>query len=223
MKSLSLAVLCALACSFASTASAAQISGEYIEARTCDVYTGPCFANGDLGLTGREAVMAWKVDEGKWAGQDLTNLGVALVIRATDTLGIGGSFYVNPDPIQSVILVDEKANAEQKAALVAFVKESAPNLTKHIVKIESAPISLTNDHLSGKGIFSAGKFAKIETRKLQGGDCICTNEVVFYPPLVKVENSHAAYTLNMTFDGKGLNSTWTTVNRRSAFLGTFSK
>ena len=43
-----------------------EISGEYLEARSCDVFTGPCFANGDIGLNGREAVMAWKVDAGKF-------------------------------------------------------------------------------------------------------------------------------------------------------------
>jgi hypothetical protein len=58
------------------TASAAQISGEYIEARTCDVYTGPCFANGEMGLSGREAVMAWRVEEGTWNGVELGGLSV---------------------------------------------------------------------------------------------------------------------------------------------------
>src|SRR5262245_52815586 len=97
---------------------AADISGEYLEARTCDVYTGPCFANGEIGIAGKEAVMAWRVDEGRWTGVDLTGMGVALIIKANDTLGFGGSFYVNPDKITAVIVVDEKANSSQKAALV---------------------------------------------------------------------------------------------------------
>src|SRR5207253_3858164 len=43
---------------------AGGISGQYIEARTCDVWTGPCFANADMSLDGKHAVMAWKVDKG---------------------------------------------------------------------------------------------------------------------------------------------------------------
>ena len=214
---------CAVVLATISHASAAEISGEYLEARTCDVYTGPCFANGDIGLTGREAVLAWKVDEGSWNGQRLDGLGVCLVVKASQTLGFGGGFLVNPDPIQSVILVDTQADSDQRDALVAFVKESASHLTKNVVRIESAPISLENDHVSGKGVFTAGDFAKIETRKLKKGDCVCSNETVFYPPLTKVENSHPAYTLNMTYDGKGLSNTWTTINRRSAFLATFER
>ena len=223
MKRLGIFVGCLALVGAVTPALAADISGEYLEARTCDVYTGPCFANGEIGIAGKDAVMAWRVDEGRWAGEDLAGLGVALIIKANDTLGFGGSFYVNPDKITAVIVVDEKANADQKAALVDFVKNSAPKLTVDVVKVESAPISLTNDHLSGKGVFTAGKLAKIETRALAKGDCVCSNESVIYPPLSKVDNAHPAYTLNMTYDGKGLDRTWSTVNKRSAFLATFER
>lgn len=223
MNGLRLFAACAVVLSLISVSQAGQISGEYLEARTCDVYTGPCFANGEVGLAGKEAVLAWKVDEGSWAGQDLTGLGAALIVTANDTLGIGGSFVLNPYPIRSVILVDEKANAEQRVALAAFVKASAPALTSDVVRVEAAPITLVNDHVTGKGLFTAGKLARIETRALQNGDCVCTNEAVFYPPLSKVQNSHPAYTVNMTYTGSTLDRTWNSANRRSAFLATFSK
>ena len=105
---------CVVALGGFSSSFAAEISGEYLEARTCDVYTGPCFANGEIGIAGKEAVMAWKIDEGRWAGKDLAGLGVAVVIKANDTLGFGGSFYVNPDKISAVIVVDDKADDDQK-------------------------------------------------------------------------------------------------------------
>src|SRR5437870_11645412 len=110
MNGLRMLAACAVVLGLVATGNAGQISGEYLEARTCDVYTGPCFANGEVGITGKEAVMAWKVDEGKWAGEDLSGLGVALVIKANDTLGFGGSFYVNPDKIVAVIVVDDQAS-----------------------------------------------------------------------------------------------------------------
>lgn len=223
MKRLAILTAGILTLSGSSLVFGAGITGEYLEARTCDVYTGPCFANGEIGLAGKEAVMAWKVDEGGFGGQDLAGLGAALIIKANDTLGFGGGFTVKPDKIAAVIVVDETANAEQAEALVQFVKENVPHLTRDVVRVEKAPITLTNDHLSGKGVFTAGKLAKIETRKLAKGDCICSNEMVFYPPLAKVENAHPAYTLNMSYDGNGLNSTWTTVNKRSAFLATFER
>ncbi len=204
-------------------AAAAEISGEYLEARSCDVWTGPCFANGEIGLSGKEAVMAWKVDKGKWNGVKLDNLSAVLVVKAEDTLGFGGSFDINPDPIKSVILVDKNANDQQRKALIAFVKDSAKKLTKHVQCVEQTEIDLKNDHVSGVGVLKAGKLAKIETRELKDGDCICTNEDVFYPPLTDVENSHPAYTTKLSFAGKGLNNTWNLLGQRSAFLATFEK
>ncbi|MGQ0636553.1 MAG: DUF1326 domain-containing protein [Planctomycetaceae bacterium] len=206
-----------------SPAFAGQISGEYLEARTCDVYTGPCFANGEVGIAGKEAVMAWRIDQGSWVGQKLDGLGAALIVKANDTLGFGGSFYTKPDKIMAVIVVDEQASSGQREALVQFVKDNAPHLTGDVVKIEAAPISLTNDHLASNGVFTAGKLAKIETRKLAKGDCVCSNEAVFYPPLAKVDNARPAFTVNCTFEGTGLDSNWTTVNKRSAFLATFER
>src|SRR5258708_5845621 len=49
-----------------------EISGNYLETRTCDVYTGPCFANAQVGLTGQQAIMAWSVESGSHEGVDLS-------------------------------------------------------------------------------------------------------------------------------------------------------
>src|SRR5215831_17809800 len=82
-------ILAALALTFvAAPAQAAGLSGSYLEARTTDVYTGPCFANSDMNLTGREAVLAWKVDRGSLDNVALDGLSVVAVVAASDTLGL---------------------------------------------------------------------------------------------------------------------------------------
>ena len=198
-----------------------KITGEYLEARTCDVYTGPCFANAEMGLAGKEAVMAWKVDEGSWKNVTLDGLGVALIVKAQGTLGTDGVFPMQAGKTAAVIIVDENASSEQRGALIAFVKDNAKELTTNVINVVSAPISLKNDHLEGKGVFSAGKLAAIETRQMKKTDCICTNELVFYQPLTKVDNFSPAYALSQSFQGEGLNGKWTNNNSRSAFLATF--
>src|SRR6266852_1107402 len=45
----------------ATTSKAAQITGKYIEARSADVYTGPCFANSEVNLAGQDALEAGKL------------------------------------------------------------------------------------------------------------------------------------------------------------------
>lgn len=221
MNSRILAATLACLLTHATIASAATIEGEYVEARTCNVYTGPCFANGEIGLAGKEAVMAWQVDRGEWQGVKLDGLGVALVLAAEGTLGDDGVFDMKAGKIESIILVDSDAGQAQHAALVAFVKHSAKELTKHVRDIQRLPIALTTDHLSGRSVFTAGKTAKIETRKLKKGDCVCSNEIVFYQPLTTVENAHPAYTLENEYQGKDLGRKWIAGGERGAFLATF--
>ena len=223
MRSFNLLAICTLVLFVTSTASAANITGEYLEARTCDVYTGPCFANAEMDLAGKEALMAWKVDQGSWNGVSLNGLGAALVVTAERTLGYDGVFKMEPGNVNSVIVVDERATPAQRDALVAFVKDSAKSLTKNVVKVVRAPVKLENDHLSGKGVFKAGKLAEIQTRALQLCDCVCTNEIVYYQPLTKVENFSPAYSLKLSYQGEALNNKWTHNNMRSAFLATFRR
>jgi hypothetical protein len=202
-------------------ARSSEISGEYLEARSCDVYTGPCFANSQMGSAGKEALMAWKVDEGRWNGVRLSGLGVALVLNAEGTLGTDGIFPMQAGDVKSVILVDHKANEQQQAALVDFVKKSAKDVVGNVQCVKRVPLTLTNDHLAGKGVLKAGGLASVETRAFQKKDCTCCNETNFYLPLAKVDNSSAVYATTLSYVGDGLESQWTLHNIRSAYLGTF--
>lgn len=204
-------------------AHAVEIRGQYLESRTCDVYTGPCFANGEMGMAGKEAVMAWKVDEGGWNGTSLAGLTVALVVKAEGTLGEDGVFPMHPGQVRSVILVDEQASADQQMALVNFVKDAAPKLTGDVRSIERTAISLHNDHYTVEGVLKAGEIAEVRTRKLGGHDCICTNEMVFFQPLTEVRSATPAYSVSQSYRGDDLNSKWSLAGSRSAFLAVFRK
>ncbi len=207
----------------AQTGRAVEIRGQYLESRTCDVYTGPCFANGEMGLAGKEAVLAWKVDEGGWNGVALEGLSVALLLKSEKTLGDDGIFPMQEGWIDSVILVDENASEEQQQALVEFVKQSAAVYTKNVKQVERTALTLTNDHSTMEGVFQAGDVAEIRTRKLADQDCVCTNEVVYYQPLTDVHYAVPAYSLKQSYAGDGLNCRWSTEGSRSAFLAIFKK
>src|SRR5438270_10107316 len=98
-------------------AQAAGITGQYVEARTCDVWTGPCFANADFNLGGKHAVLTWKVTKGSFDGVNLDGLSVVAVVSAKNTLGLE-----QDGPAKSVLVIDSKANAQQKDALVKFAR-----------------------------------------------------------------------------------------------------
>jgi hypothetical protein len=174
-----------------------------------------------VNLVGHEAVMGWMIDSGSYGGVELKGLGVVGVLKANATLGdVHNSAY----PVKSVIIVDEKATPEQKAALIAFAKRQAGDLLSDVVKVESRPMSLNiadNNIHAVKVKFTAGDLARIETRPLEEGDKICRHEEVWYSPLTRVDHAMPAYALAHRFDGQGLGINWSSPEKRSAFVGTF--
>ena len=221
-------ILCAVVtlCIFTSLALSANlpsthVRGEYIEARTADVYTGPCFANSEVGLAGDLAVMGWKIDQGSFQGVNLDGLSVMGVIRASGTLGnVTETVY----PVKAVIVIDERANAEQRMALKAFAQKMGGQLLADVVRVEYEPIQFSvadNSVHTRKAVMSAGNMVKLETRPLTDGDQICHNESVWYQPLTQVEHAMPAFTVENGYSGKGLGTVWNYSGNRGSFVGTF--
>ena len=206
--------------SLAATALLAGVQGDYIEARTADVFTGPCFANSEVELVGNLAVFGWRVNKGSFQGVNIDGLSVVGVIRASGTLGnIHGATY----PVKAVLIVDEKASPEQQLALKGFAQRMGGDLLQDIVSIKSQPISFEIDgnlH-NAKAKLSAGTLAAIQTRAINSNDHLCTNEETWYGPLTKLSHAMPAYALAHEFTGKDLNTTWSSPEKRSAFVGSF--
>lgn len=203
-----------------SVCQAGNLNGYYMESRTCQVYTGPCFANAEMRLAGKEAIMAWNIQQGSQRGVDLSGLNVIVVVKGSDTLGFRG--LEDAGKIKSVVYVDERADAEQRQALVAFAREHAGKAGASIVRIQPSAIHMTLDPAELHGKLTAGSDVKLVTRRVRPGDCICTNEVAYYPPLAQVENFAAGVAAEGEFQGKGLGTRWSTPNSRSVYMATFA-
>jgi hypothetical protein len=218
--SLKYACLIALIAVGAPAVAADSVSGTYLESRTCQVYTGPCFANAETALGGREAMMAWNIESGKKDNVDLAGLSVVMVVRGNDTLGYKG--VEDPSELKSAVIVDSKATSEQREALVSFVREHTGRAGKEIVRVDSAPIEMSLDSVELKGNLKAGEVVKISTRKARPGDCICSNEVQFYPPLAAMNRFAAGVAIEAEFKGPGLGAIWSTPESRSVYMGEFT-
>jgi len=200
---------------------AQQIRGDYLETRSADVYTGQCFANGEVNLVGNEAILAWHVQSGSWEGVPLPGLTVAAAVRAKSTLG---DPYENPYPAKSVLLVDEQATEAQRAALVKFAKHMGGELLRNVEQVVPVPMELvvSAEH-HGSAMLRAGQFATVETRSIGDKDHLCGNEVTFYPPLTQMAHSMPAVALTDSYRGPGLGVSWDLHGKRSAFVGTFAR
>jgi len=230
----SLSALCgALALFGAGAADAAGIRGDYMEARTADVFTGPCFSNAEVFIYGTQAVMAWKVTEGSYQGVDLRGLSVAAAVKGSTTFSED-----KPELARAVLIVDEKADTRQREALVAMAKALGGKRLANVVDVKTSRIGLKVENHSAaeapaqaghggmphapRASFWASGLAQILTRPLDDGDHFCGNEVVAYEPLSKGVEALPAYTLGHQFKGAGLGSNWDDPNCRSSFVGRFA-
>lgn len=198
------------------------ISGDYLEVRSCDVYTGPCFANAEMGLTGKEAIMVWSVREGTWKGISVDGLKVIAVVRTDGTLG---DLRYEPRSGKAVLIVDDRASASQKTALEDLARSMAGKLIAEVTEIKSSPIeaNLGTCTKSGCASVKAGKIVVVATRCFGDGDHLCGNEDTYYPPLIDVKNASPAFTEISSFKGSGLDMTWEATGQRSAFLAAFAR
>jgi hypothetical protein len=210
---------------------AGQLKGDYVEARTADIYTGPCFSNAEIFITGHQAVMAWKVTEGSWKGVDLKGLSVAAAV-------LGTSSFSQDDPAyaKSVLIVDKKATPAQRDALVAMAKELGGVRLKNVLAVRTSALTLTvEDHATGHAkaeghsmphapaaSFWAPGLAEILTRPLGDNDHFCGNESVEYAPLSRGVKVLPAYTIRHAFKGAELDTLWNDPNCRSSFVGHFA-
>jgi hypothetical protein len=199
-------------------AQAAGITGQYVEARTCDVWTGPCFANADFNLGGKHAVLAWRVTKGSVNDVSLDGLSVVAVVSAKNTLGLEQT-----GPAKSVLIVDTRANSVQKKALIQFARRQAGTLLDNIVGVESAPIHLTMCQCEGQTCAEVdATLAKVKTRCIDHKeDKACGNESAFYPPLARGVDARVAGVVEHVFRGQGLAETWSDFGRRGAYVGSF--
>jgi len=212
-----------------------RVRGDYVEARTADVYTGPCFSNAEIFITGHQAVMAWKVTEGSWKGVDLDGLSVAAAVLGTTTFSEDDA-----KAAKSVLIVDTKATPAQREALVAMARELGGDRLKNVVAVRTSTLIVTvEDHSASTesaesehkshgmphapmALFSAPGLAEILTRPLGNGDHFCGNETVAYAPLSRGVSALPAYTLRHNYAGRELNTRWDDPNCRSSFVGHFS-
>jgi hypothetical protein len=195
-----------------------KAKGMYVEARTCDVWTGPCFANADFNLGGKEGMLAWHIDKGQEGELSLDGLSVVAVVSASNTLGLEQN-----SPGKAIIIVDSKANLAQREALVRFAKKQAGQVLDNVVKVHAAPITIDACPCKNNACaeVNAG-VAKLKTRCLDADhDKICGNESAFYPPLVSNVKAIPAGVVEHAFRGEGLGGTWSDSDRRGGYVGSF--
>jgi len=195
----------------------AAITGTYVEARTSEVFAGACVINGEAGTTGREALLAWKVDRGSFDGVALDGLSAVVAVVGNCNLSvheIGGTVAQT----RSALLVDARATAVQRRALTALVKALAKDIIGDIVETKPARIEFTDN---AHAIRVSTDAVKLVVDKHMNHDPNCGNKQ-WFGPLSSVAHAEMGDTIENAFDGAALGTKWSDPNKRSGFFGTFA-
>jgi hypothetical protein len=193
------------------------VTGQYVEARTAEIFTGGCIMGSEAETLGKQAVLAWKVDRGTVNGVSVDGLSVVAALVGDKNLGlheIGGDKAV----VKSAVYVDERANAAQRIALVSLAHDMTKSIGT-IVSVTPAPIQFAD---AGREIHVATSNIALDVNKEMTHDPTCGAQLWFHP-LASVDQADMAVADQNSFTGSTLGTKWSDPNKRSAFFGTFSK
>jgi len=199
------------------SAGPATLKGTYVEARTSEVFAGACVINGEAATTGREALLAWKVDSGRFNGVALDGLSVVAAISGDANLSvheIGGDVATT----RTALFVDARASEAQRKALVSMVTTLANRVVGTVAEITSAPIQfVAGEH----DIRVSARTVRLTVRKEMSHDASCGNKK-WFEPLSNVHHAEMGIAIENAFSGTSLGTKWSDPNKRSGFFGTFS-
>jgi hypothetical protein len=220
MKALSAIVTAVLASSVVYASDPGTVSGDYVEVRTAQVYAGGCIMGSEGEAAGREAILAWRVSRGAVNGVKLDGLAIVAAATADNNLGTPDLGGAPARVLKSVVLVDERANAAQRDALITMARDLAPSIVQRVIETRAVPIRFEKSGASVRMRADAASF-DIVTGVPHSPNC---GALKWFEPLARTDKTEIGLTLSQEWSGTALGPRWKQVSddKRSSFVGTFS-
>ncbi len=188
--------------------------GSLLEVHSCEVYAGGCVVSSEATLGGRYLLRAWNFDGGSFVGADFAGFQVAVLQTANENLAVPGS-----GPGRAVVYLPESADAAQRAALLAWVKESQPGLAKAGLETRMVPLQFEQN---GVGVsFSAGKFVSVKTASLETCESGACGEALWYTPRTPTSVFTVVVDRSSAINEPLLSLKWDDAAKRNTFLARF--
>ena len=214
-----LAAAALLAWSVTVSADDKRITGEYVEARTAEVFAGGCIMNSEAETLGRQAIMAWKITSGSHNGVPLDGLVVAAAVAGDRNLGMRELGGEEPSEVKAIITVDPRATAAQREALVSLVRELSGGLITNVIRVDTAPVRFATSQKYVEVVVPETIVLTVIKEMTHDPSC---GAMQWFKPFTKLASSAMGVAEAHAFSGQGLGTRWSAPNKRSAFFGTFS-
>jgi hypothetical protein len=197
----------------------ARITGEYVEARTAEVFAGGCIMNSEAETMGRQAVMAWRITSGSLGGVALDGQTFAAAVAGDRNLGMREMGGEEPTAVKAIIIVDPSATIPQRDALVALARELSGGLITDVVRVDVAPVRFASTAKQVELSVPASGI-QLTVNKEMKHDPSC-GAMQWFKPFTKLADAAMGVSEEHAFSGQGLGTKWSAPDKRSAFFGTF--
>lgn len=180
-------------------ANGTAVSGQYFEVRSNHVFTCGCLYSGEQVTSGREAILAWVVREGSYAGHDLAGAKAVAVLTGPESLSLEGT------PRRSAMFVDGVAAGAQKA-LVDMLKEYYGAVLGEVISVQAAPITLARD---GERItIEVAGLSRLVVRPARLPEDAHQGSWLWYAPFIPTTDSTLSTTEFTSFRGTHFGRRW---------------
>src|SRR6266702_4766463 len=102
---------------------ASQPRGTLLELHSCELYAGGCIVSSEEPMDGRHMLQAWNFTSGNFGGVDFAGLKLAVLQASSANLA---AEKTSAD--RAVVYLPEKASADQREALLTWLKATLPEM-----------------------------------------------------------------------------------------------
>jgi hypothetical protein len=191
------------------------VAGQYIEHRSNRVYGCPCEFSSEWADSGRNAVLAWNVQSGGYAGESLRGVRMAAVIVADYSVGVAAT------GARSTIFIDRSASPEQRRAGFAWLRAHYGELLGRVLAEHSSEIDFQLDSESANlripGTLTVRMRRADPARELESW------AFLLFDPLTKLVSSNFGMILEAEYRSVDLRIRWVQHTPAvSGYFGTFA-
>jgi hypothetical protein len=189
-----------LLAAFLAAAQTPVIQGDYIEDRSNHVYGCYCEWSGESQTSGREAVLAWRIRSGGFAGTPLAEVKMAAVIVGEKTLSTGNA------PRKSILVVDSSATRAQQQAAESLMRTAYARLLGEVLSVRTLRIDFERG--PERALLRIGELVKVEMRRAYPRDDGMQGAVLWFDPFIPLTESMLGTTLAVEYTGDDFNHRW---------------
>jgi hypothetical protein len=191
------------------------VTGQYLEDRSSRVYGCPCEFSSEYASSGREAVLAWRIESGEYQGQALAGLRLAAALAGKFTLSSPTSLR------RSTVFVDAAAPAAQRLAGLAWLQARYGDTLGRVLGVHIEPIEFQLDRDSAT--LRVGDFLDVRMRRANVEQDTQSWAFLLYDPLTKLTSATLGTTLASEYAGPDLQMRWSRDEVAiTGYYGTFS-